>query len=220
MTETELAKNVISWLTADDWDIYQEVSSDGGRADIVAVKQGLSWVIETKVNYGIAVLEQAFNWLGYANFVSVAVSRGVKRRRGNVAHYIHIDKGIGLITVNQFGWVSISEDAKLFRLKNRKSIKDILCPEQKTMSNAGSANGGYFTPFKRTVGDIQRYIANNPGTTLKELIAETGYYHYVNKASAKGSIAKYILNGIIPNIKVVVEKGKHKLFYEKPKEKK
>ena len=59
-----MAKAVVDWLVADEWEVYQEVSIGYAcsRADIVAVKNGLSWIIETKVSYGLHQLQVQTQW--------------------------------------------------------------------------------------------------------------------------------------------------------------
>jgi hypothetical protein len=74
--ENELAKAVIEWLRADSWEVFEEVApygAGGPRADIVARRNKIIWIIETKRQFNLEVLEQASNWRFYGHFVSLAV---------------------------------------------------------------------------------------------------------------------------------------------------
>ncbi len=51
-TESALAEVVTTWLRADGWATFHEIECWGGRADIVAVRHGLVWLIETKLRAG------------------------------------------------------------------------------------------------------------------------------------------------------------------------
>jgi len=59
-SEAALAEVVVAWLRADGWRTFHEVELPrGGRADIVAARSGLVWIIETKLQAGLEVLDQA-----------------------------------------------------------------------------------------------------------------------------------------------------------------
>ena len=85
-SEVELARPVVAWLRLQRWEVYQEVQMGNGGpvADIVARLGNLYWVVECKTKFGLAVMDQAHGWLGYAHLVSVAVPvlhRSGDRRR-------------------------------------------------------------------------------------------------------------------------------------------
>ena len=61
-TEAALAEIVTTWLRADGWRTYHEVELPrGGRADIIGVRRGLVWIVETKLQAGLDVLDQALD---------------------------------------------------------------------------------------------------------------------------------------------------------------
>lgn len=224
MTEQELAKHVIKWLESREWEVYQEVCSGALNpiADIVAVKNNLTWIIETKKNYGLAVLDQACFWIARhcANYISVAVC-GTKKRKGPASWFFHKDKGIGLIQLDGCNEIRVSHEPKLIRTKKEAlwNIKNMLREEHKHYAEAGGKGGGYYTPFKATVRKIRAHIKENPGCTIKEMIDRVGSCHWASDQTAKSCIAKYIREDIIKDITVKVEGRKHRLYlYEsKPK---
>ncbi len=215
MTEQELAAYVIEWLEKEGWTVYQEVSTGALQpvADIVALKNGLTWIVECKISYGLKVLDQACRWIAYnsANFISIAVKQ-TKQNKGQASWYFHKDKGVGLIRVEPGGYIYTTHKPKLYRVRKLYNIKNILREEHKHFAKAGAADGGYFTKFRQTVREVLRYIENNPGTTVKEMIDNSGKFHYSNPQSAKGSIAKYIRSGVIDGIRVVCDGRKHRLY--------
>ena len=100
--EAALAKAAVSYLLADGWDCYFEVSRNGhgGRADIVATSGPLTAIIETKMSLGFGVLAQCERWVrgSASNFVIAAVpepknthgyARGFAKRAAK-------DRGIGI----------------------------------------------------------------------------------------------------------------------------
>lgn len=202
-SEAQMAEIVVRWLQDDGWEVYQEVSVgySCSRADIVGIKNGLSWVIECKKNYGLGLLEQALAWVGAVNFVSAACPLP-RRCRGYVAHICHEVKGVGLIDVGHNSCVTLYKP-KLMRLRSkhfRGDIRHALVPEQKEMAAAGSANGGYWTPFKHSVREITDYVRKHPGASIKEVVDAVGALHWSNPQSAKGCIAKYLRRGIFKDI--------------------
>jgi Holliday junction resolvase-like predicted endonuclease len=74
--ETELAKFAISYMKEQGYEIYSEVQLDqyGPVADIVGKMGSVVWVVECKTAAGIAVMEQAYNWIYKANIVSVCTA--------------------------------------------------------------------------------------------------------------------------------------------------
>lgn len=70
-TEAELAKVVTTWLRTDGWSTFHEIECRGGRADIVAVRRGLVWLVETKLRAGLEVLAQATYLLARFGFRDV-----------------------------------------------------------------------------------------------------------------------------------------------------
>lgn len=217
MTEQELAKHIIEWLEERDWEVYQEVSSGDlcPVADIVAVRNGLTWIIETKTTYGLAVINQACHWLSRfsANYISVAVLK-TKKRKGAASWYFHKEKGIGLMQVDSGGYVSPSHEPKLIRVKKESmnNIKNMICEQHKHYAEAGAKGGGYYTPFKETVRQIEKYVKMHPGTTIKEMVEYVGGFHYASNNSAKNCISKYIREGVIKTIETRQDGRKQRLY--------
>jgi len=192
-SEQELARSVVDWLRDQHWTVYQEVTTGvlGARADIVATQDGLSWIIETKTSVSLSLLAQASNWIGCANFVSVAIPS--RRRRGpsyEFARRILRERGIGLFEIRELGYVSDVAPRKFRRLISR-SITDFLCEEQKTIGEAGSARGGYVTRFALTCRAVRAFVADNAGCTMRELI-DGIEHHYASDSVARSCLRMWI----------------------------
>lgn len=202
--EVDLAEAVIAWLEEQHWDVYQEVQiyAYSGIADIVAVKDFIVWVIECKTSLTWNVIEQANGWRSH--FRSIAVPKSMSRTAGRFTAYrvCHQFFKLGVIEVTP----SFYKDAKwtvdevkpapLMREfhKLAKRFTDILVEEHKTHAKAGSVRSSHFTPYRSTMNAVKKFITENPGCTLKEIMAEDGKWHYASYKSARGSIRKALFD--------------------------
>lgn len=213
MKETEVAKPVIDWLAAEQWDVYQEVECYGGRADIVAVQNRRVWIIECKRSLSLAVIDQACNRRRCAHWVSIAVPRR-KRRYVDPPWPSHIAgevlrwKGIGLIKIMRDEWkdrfiVAPHFAPHLNRLAHLGAIELIgsLEPEHKTFAEAGTNGGGYWSPFRRTCRDALDEIKEHGPMSLKNLMKAITH-HYANDSSARANFLVWIRDGKVPGLKV------------------
>lgn len=192
MSEKDLAAKVVEYLEENGWDVYQEVPTYGGNADILAVKNGLLWAIECKTSLTFKVIEQAIERHSHYCSVAVPSRKGSYDRVGLATDVLH-HYGVGLIEVDNY-FVREKISAKLHRENNRfakQSMKKIR-PEHKTWAKAGSQSGDVFTPYKRTMREAQNYVWLNPGCTAKEIVDSID--HHYAPTSAKNSLAKALLN--------------------------
>lgn len=220
--EQELAVIVVECLQAEGWDVYQEVQpyAQGAVCDIVAVRGPITWAIEVKASFGLAVLDQGARWLHYANLVSVATPPS-KARHGEFVHRTMGHLGMGWLVINDVlrttdttttGRGSVRETIRprltrtvLPRL--RESLRD----EHKTWASAGSTGSQHFTRFKRTCMDVEDWVKRNPGGDLGQMI-EGIKHHYANDASARGSLRTWIEAGKLPGVEARRE-GRRILLY-------
>ena len=210
-SEQELARQVVMWLQAQHWDIYQEVSTGlwGGRADIVAVQGKLSWVVETKMSLGLNVMAQAFEWIGSANFVSVAVPLARESRARTLAKRLLRERGIGVIECDAVSGVHHVSPRLIRRIV--RPIREILCDAHKTMAEAGSSSGGYATPFALTCRVVQEFVVEHPGCTMRELV-DAIEHHYGCDATARACLRKWLGTKKIPDVEQRDENGRWRLF--------
>ena len=95
-SEVKLAEKVIEYLQDLKWEVYQEVTIHGQIADIVAIQNGLIWIIECKKSLSLDVIAQAEHWTHYANYVSVAVPKTYRNNNGRqFAYKVLKQYGIG-----------------------------------------------------------------------------------------------------------------------------
>lgn len=191
-SEVALAERVTFWLRDLHWEVYQEVSCRGSRCDLVATQGPVTWAIEVKASFGLAVLEQAVFWKPHANRSSIAVPSATAFGQKLADTY-----GIGIL---QVGYDRITErlPARLQRRcdgRLRRALRD----EQKTYAPAGNSWGAYFSPFKATCANLAKHVRENPGTTLKAAINAISH-HYASPQSARSHLVKWIEAGKIPGI--------------------
>ena len=189
------------------WTVYQEVRLAYGdrRADIVAAQNNILWVIEAKKSLSLDLLDQAYGWIGYSHYISVAVPR---RHRGNVPPLVGRilrEFGIGLMQVRDNPtFVDAVEESiapRLHRQARTDRLWKVMNEAQQTYSEAGNAQSKFWTPFKATCEEMRRYVGQHPGCTLKECI-ESIHTHYRSTSTAKSSLACWLRKGIIEGVEV------------------
>ena len=201
MTEVELAARVVEMLSLDH-DVYQEVTTPAGVADIVARRGPVLWAIEVKKSLSLQVLGQALENAVYFNFVSVAVpSRGNRGKAGLAARTLLRDHGIGLILVGQYA--SEDQRARFNRGAGTKWVR--LFEEQRTYAKAGNAEGARYTPFRGTRDALVSHVQRFPGCTVREAMTSIKH-HYHTLSTAMSCARNYIQTGVIKEIRL--EDGK------------
>lgn len=196
--ETELARAVVAHLRAQRWEIYPEVQPAGFRccADIVAVQGPAVWVVETKLSFGLSVIEQAHDWRKVAHFVSVAVPWSERTR---MAEIVCRRLGIGVLRVGS------TIDERCLPAFNRKALADrlrgALTERHKTYAAPGNAEGRRYTPFRRTCEAVAAAVGERPGLLLGELLDRVKT-HYLNRASARTCLPRWIREGIVPGVRL------------------
>jgi hypothetical protein len=204
--EVDLAAGVVEHLRALRWEIYPEVQPRGMKccADIVAVQGRIVWVIETKLSFGLSVIEQAHDWRTCAHFVSVAVPWS---RRTRMAEIICRRLGIGVLRVAPppRPGAEAPIDERCLPAFNRKAlaarITDGLTEKHKGYAAPGNAQGRRYTPFRRTCEAVAAAVNERPGLLLGELL-DTVKTHYLNRASARTCLPRWIREGVVPGVRV------------------
>lgn len=209
-SEADLALVVENYLKSQGWTVYKEVkpNSLSSIADIVAVKDKKVWIIETKLQYGTKVLDQAYKWLNYAHYVSIAVPAS-KHVSFVLDHFINAH-GIGKIFVfppstATRGILSIKKEAQYRKDVIDLAIWNSLHNEQKD-SIAGSKGGGYITPYKLTILAIKRYLQFNPKSPIEKIVANIEH-HYNSNSTAMNSLPN-MLTEVETDFEVENEKGR------------
>jgi len=199
MTEAEMAEKVVAWLESQHWDVYQEVEHvGGGRADIVAVRAKIVWIIECKLTFGLSLLAQIEQRDG-CHMRSVAVPAVAPGKRfSSERHFAerlltkHFSSG--LIEVGAHG-VQEKVPAPLLRHQHKHAtrVRLSLRPEHKTWAKAGTKHG-YFTPYQNLMGTIRRFLKTKPdGASLKEIMDFIGdAHHYRSHAGLRSSLPKVL----------------------------
>lgn len=224
-TEEALGRSVVAWLTAAGWTCYQEVevhlhgTQGGPRADIVAVRDGLVWIVELKVRLSWDVLEQAEAWEGWAHRRSVATALGPRHAAGRTAGRALTALGLGWIHAN--GWTTGGtlvlgevrervEAPTVGALEARRAplLLDQLRPEHQTAAAAGSTTGGHWTRWRETCRALADAVAAEPGLELGQYVARIAH-HYASTRSAVSSLAMDVERGRIDAVRGCGGRGRH-----------
>lgn len=215
-SEAALAAKVMQWLIDAGWDCYPEAKMvyAKGRADIAAVRGPCLWVVECKKAFTLSLLDQAIEWVGQANMVSIAVPRmkragGLKKSEAGKRYYewpqhqSHAARlfcqqnGIGIIQVDYD--VTAITQPRFFRdrkhhgtgfdfpRRNRLSLHE----DMKKYAPGTTAAEGYSTPWRRTMDEAVEFVAKHPGCSIKELVAGINH-HYASHAGARGNLLHWL----------------------------
>lgn len=198
VSEVELAAHVVAWLRGRGWTVHQEVEMGRGgpRCDLVAVRGRLLWAIECKTGVGLAVLEQAHQWLPHAHRVSVAT----RRTRNAFAARVLRDYGVGWLAVGGPGRVRpVVAPAERRRISERLSRS--LAQEQMTFAPAGNARARFWSPWKATVAEIQAWSAAHPSAAFADLVRSIRH-HYRTAATARSCLRRHIEDGLVPGVRL------------------
>jgi hypothetical protein len=211
--ESILASAVVAWLNSDGWDVYQEVKCQGRTADIVAVLGSVIWVIECKSALTFAVLEQAWRWADVAHMRSVAIPGAKRGDKGRFfAEHVAARYGIGVLTVKG---ENVFHKSGEFGKKPPSAfiLREALRPEHKLYAPAGSPSTfARWTPFRGTVDGLKRFLTNNPGATMKEIVASVKH-HYKSDAAARRALPTWINEGVIRGVRAEREGTAATKFY-------
>jgi hypothetical protein len=214
-TETELAAPLVAYLRDMGWTVYQEVKVKGPRADIVAVRGQLVYVIECKLSLSLAVLDQAANWLWQANYVSVAVP--YRRSPGRAAQTVLNTWGVGCCTISQpirpeYGGISFITKPKLNRKACPQTLLGCLSDKQQDYAEAGNADGKFWSPFNETCENVRRYVTNHPGCSIGDVIKGLDKHHYAGDSTAKSSLLAWAKLGKLRGVEARADGKRWQLF--------
>ncbi len=212
INEKYIASVLVSFLKKLGWEVYQEVVVRDRILDILCVKKGKYWAIECKMRPSFALIEQAYNWKKYAEYVSICVffpksKRSIKNL--GIIKKILYNFGIGFLAVmDDNRCVEFIQPVLNENLMYKNRIK--LYEEQKDLYGAGS-RGGYYSPFKKTCQELRQVVSNNPGISLREAVSKINH-HYLNNDSAIKSLMKLIARNVVDGIVMHKKNGVRRLY--------
>ncbi len=197
-TEVDLARVVTEWLEGQGFEISPEVQIEEGGpvADIVAVRGPVIWVIETKLKYGVGVLEQALYWRPQCSRVSIAVPRPAAPHRRTLVERLDL----GMIYVDEGG-----ADQVIWR-PTRKIPHGATLPSlltgvhQQWGADAGSSNG-HMTKFQVTARKVVQFVreAEEP-VTVQEIVSGIDHHYFSDEVAVK-ALAGFIRKGVIRGVR-------------------
>jgi len=219
-SETEVAALVVAWLRAQDWEVFQEVESPGGRAiDIVARKAGVTWAIEVKRALNLAVFEQAHSSTPYAHRCSVAVPR-MKNVSPGYSFGVQVAKRFGVGLIEVWPQTATPRVVEPVTPKHSTEVKGnlgaSLRPAQQVYAAAGSSGSSHWTPFRETATRLKQVVwAAKTGLTMQEALTRMKTHHYSSTEVAVVELRRMIESGVIEGIRVVRVNGKQVRLYPK-----
>lgn len=206
-SEAAVAAIVVAHLERSGHDVYQEVAlsrAGGAIADIVSKLGAEIWIVEVKTSLSLALVIQAMDRRRAAHRVVIAAPYS---RNANDVGTLCAELGIGLWLVRgEPSWRDqsfVEERVDSARhARGRVALAARLAPQHKTHAQAGAPGAaGRWTPWLNTCEQLVAVVRANPGITLKAAIDSVNH-HYSSKASARGSLAKWISTGKVPGIAI------------------
>ena len=204
LKETDLAKILIESFIGTEYEIYQEVETYIGIADVVLKHANFTWAVEVKTSLSLQVIAQAWMNCRKYNFSSICVPKGRHSKSSQFALDICRRYGIGVFKIKNND--SLEKVTEVLKAKFRRNVGEPvrLVDQQKTFAAAGNGDGSRWTPFNQTVSELKMYISKKPGCKLKDALNNIGH-HYASLSSAQNSIRKWIRSGVIQGI--VIDRG-------------
>lgn len=188
-------------------------------ADIVCVSGDAVWVIELKTSLNLDVIRQAESWKVDYRSIAVTHPKSKYTKENNQWWYQQINRhmGLGTLIVNPTNYGNRVVEYKVPTLyhnpiHSQKFIE--ICRSGKTdgFSEAGSQNGKYWTPYKETMIAVRKFVEQNPGCGVGDIVRVLGKLHYANDHSARTNLAKN-LNELEQSWCEVRRKGTYDTFF-------
>jgi len=203
MTEQDLGRHVVDWLQCQDYTVYHEVRDERDRrlrfspvADIVVDVNGHAWVIELKRSFGLAVLAQAKEWQRRGvSRVSIAVRHAGDTKARRFGEHVCRQFGIGLLCIDKHGSVREEIEPRYYRAPVRYHTHDLLSichAAQQSGVTAGSARGGYWTPYRQTMRDVKDYLQRQGDWCSLHMIMASIPHHYHTSSTARSCLSKWL----------------------------
>jgi len=191
-TEADLARITCDWLESQGWETFKEVPCYGGRADIVAVRSKVVWIVETKLTLSLPLMTQCRDRLREpCHGVIGAVGQGIESRP-ILAEWAEAN-GIGLIAVGSTPRLMLAP--RLRRNVNPSNLLKRLHPEQRDQS--AGISGKYWTPFKTLVERLKVELREGPLKDAAKLSCLQDYRKRTDAATRR-ALTDYLRRGLIP----------------------
>lgn len=231
MKETIVGAAVVALLRERGFEVYQEVLCAWGSClDLAATRGPLLIAVECKVAVTFEVMSQALRWVPHAHHAYVAAP--LPRYGLHEFQRLLLEElGLGFIGVREPRDVVYVGDAPEDGTDGAASAEILLDPrwnrraddrlrktlreEHKTFAPAGSSGAARWSPFKSTVQELARFVADNPGCTLKTAI-DGIRHHYRNKRGAMSSLVHWIDAGSVAGVRIEREDGRLLLYPAAP----
>lgn len=226
MKEVELGEILVNWLKEHrpELEVYQEIrpSKYAGTsvADVVCVTpENLVWIIEIKSGLNLDVIRQAESWCVDYRSIAIQLPRTISAEDNAKWWLQKINRswGIGSLIIfpnNSSVPVLEHKAPKLNELSTYESEKFLQTVEggkTKGFAQAGTAEGGYWTPYKESMIKVREYVVKHPGCGVGDIVNALGKLHYASQHSARTNLVKALNN--IEDWCEVRRKGTYDTFY-------
>ena len=218
-SEARLCSDVADWLRAEGFTVYAEVPCRSGRIDLVAVRGRFVWAVETKLQSGLEVIDQAMmRREDVCHGALIAVPW-----KASLSATIRVCEavGLGLITAQPSGGKS-EVNIKVWPEFTRRKPQDLtrflslLSPEQ--MTQGGGRSGSYWTPFKTMQRDVVSAVQRAGRLNLDEVAALPALTQY-KPGKTISAMRRYLIDTLdrrlLPDCYLLVDGKSRYVVYAK-----
>jgi hypothetical protein len=192
--ETQLGPLVKAHLKELGFEVWEEI----GNIDIVGRIGNRLIGVELKLQCNWVVLEQAMRNRHWMHWSYVAVP-SMPRHGGAAIRATYQYLGVGLLELSS-NRVNTVVPAAINRKAEPGRFLKLLTPATIDKGVAGSRGNTGWTEWKMMVAKVTEYVQRHPGCKIKEVLKESGHFHYHSDSSFVQSFSTQVRKGIIKGI--------------------
>ncbi len=199
MREVHIAGIVSSRLTEDSWEVYPEVQlkASGGVADLVAIRNGLSHVVECKRYLSLDILAQALRWVNTSSLVSVAVPRTKTTAGKRLAVHICRAHGVGVLEVSSGRLESLLPAVNRYLPNGSPWVEWV--SDKHRVAVSGRNHGPRYTAWDATCDALRDFVEGVTVIPLSTAVSKI-QHHYKDDKSACRSLSMCLVRGDIEGL--------------------
>lgn len=200
--ETDLAQWADAWLRWQGFETWYEVNVISGRADIIACRGSVLWIVECKVSLSLEFVMQLYDRLGNKCNGVLGVVPG-RRSYDQVARRLLAPQGIGLLNASPRSskMVLWPQLRRLDSSKLRESLRD------EHRRGVPGSQSEYWTPFKSLVEELQATLKPGLLADAAKLKCISNYKDRAPSAQRQ-ALTSYLRSGLIPGWTVETVDGR------------
>lgn len=205
-SEVQMGAAVVRFYRANAFETFGEVEAPAysKRADLVAIRPTRQeiHVVEMKLAFGLEVIAQAEEWLGWCHQSWVAVPKAANTPAQDLGRRTCERLGVGIIRVTPAGGIEIELPARLFEDPHDLGLRDVLTEEHRNRLPGSSTRTTDRPPtkFDALLERVAAYVRDQPRPVPPAKAVENIGHHFRRDAIATRAILDAAKAGRIPGV--------------------